>query len=234
MVQCASEEDAIRALRELREDLMSRPLYAAIPSMRPEAKKTALFFHAKDDHPEIRAKVFELLLELDFKFYAVIKDMRVVRDYAAGRKRMETRYHYHPNELYDLTVRMLFKQRLHKEASYKVTFARRGASDRTAALRIQLEKTRERFLAQQGITHEVALAIEPAYSWERPGLQIADYCLWALQRCYDKGEARFLHALWPKVSLIHDVDDPANKGYGRYLTRHTAMPDPEKIKVRWV
>jgi hypothetical protein len=40
------------------------------------------------------------------------------------------------------------------------------------------------------------------------------------------------HAIWSKVSLIRDVDDPAGKAYGAYLTRKTPPPDPEKIKSR--
>ena len=71
-----------------------------------------------------------------------------------------------------------------------------------------------------------------AYPWEHPCLQLADYCLWALQRCYERHEERFLNALWPKVSLVHDVDDPGGKGYGSYLTRQGPPPDPEAIKIR--
>ena len=234
MVRCINEPQVVSALSKLRADLIANPLYASIPSMQPEAGKTSRAFHAKDDHAEIRAKVFELLLTLDFKFYAVIKDMRAVHRYVRARQFMDSTYRYHPNELYDLTARMLFKQRLHKDSHYRIVFARRGTSDRTAALRDQLEQTRQRFLREQRLQHDAVLEIQPAYPWEEPCLQIADYCLWALQRCYERQEARFLHALWPKVSLIHDVDDPMGKQYGTYLTRTNAPPNPEKIKNRWI
>lgn len=234
MVRCADEADVERQLAELRVTLQRNPLYATIHSLRPEEQKTARAFHAKDDHAEIRSKVFELLVTLDFKFYAVIKDMRAVRNYVRDRNRMDSRYRYHPNELYDLTVRMLFKQRLHKEAHYRVVFARRGKSDRTAALTHELEQTRQRFLAERSVASTPKLEILPAFPWERPAIQVADYCLWALQRCYEKQEARFLNALWTKVSLIHDVDDRSGADYGRYLTRKSPPPDPEKIKNRWI
>lgn len=234
MVRCACDAEAATALEELRKELVTHPLYASIHSLQPSAGKTFRAFHAKDDHLEIRAKVFELLLTLDFKFYAVIKDMRAVLRYVEDRNRMNADYRYHPNELYDLTVRMLFKQQLHKHDHYRISFARRGKSDRTKALRDHLEQTRQRFLMEQGLQHEPALEIEPAYPWEQPCLQIADYCLWALQRCYERYEARFLHALWPKVSIIHDVDDPHGKRYGSYLTREGPPPNPNKIKIRWV
>ena len=234
MVCCADEVDATRQLAELRGSLQKNPLYATIYSLKPEAQKTARAFHAKDDHAEIRSKVFELLVGLDFKFYAVVKDMRAVREYVKSRNAMDSAYRYRPNELYDLTVRMLFKQRLHKEDHYKVIFARRGKSDRTEALKHQLEQARQAFLQEHKLTSNPALEIIPAYPWGQPCIQVTDYCLWALQRCYEKHEPRFLNALWSKVSLIHDVDDRGDAKYGKYLTRKSLPPDPEKIKNRWI
>lgn len=235
MVSCANDTDAASRLAALRTALLANPLYAGIPSLQVAAGKTARAFHAKDDHPEIRSKVFELIVGLDLKFYAVIKDMRRVRDYVQRRNQMDGTYRYHPNELYDLTVRMLFRERLHQDEHCRVVFARRGKSNRTAALTVQLEQTRRKFLAAHGVTSSTTLAIAPAYPWEQPCVQIADYCLWALQRCYEKHEARFLQAIWPKVSLIQDVDDPAAAaGYGSYLRRKDPCPDPQKIKNRWI
>ena len=234
MVRCADDEVVGTALNHLREELLKNPLYASIPSMQPASRKTARAFHAKDDHPEVRAKVFELLADMDFKVYAVVKDMRVVRSYVQNRNRMHADYRYTPNELYDLTVRMLFKQRLHTHDGYCITFARRGKSDRTRILRNELEKTRLCFLEEQKKNHDTEIEIRPAYPWEEPCLQVADYCLWALQRCYERNEARFIRSLWSKVSLLHDVDDPTGKKYGTYLSRNAEPPDPAKIKNRWI
>jgi hypothetical protein len=159
--------------------------------------------------------------------------MRKVLEYVQNRNQMDSSYRYDPNELYDLTVRMLFKTRLHKEPHYHITFARRGKSDRTKALQTQLEQTRERFLEEHKQDHNPTLEIQAAYPWEAPCIQIIDYALWALQRCYQKGENRFLKAIWSKVSLIHDVDDPI-KPYGKYLRRKDEPPKPEEIKNRWI
>jgi hypothetical protein len=234
MVRCARDAEAAQALVQLRQELLVHPLYASIASLQPEEGKTARAFHAKDDHAEIRAKVFERLLELDFKFYAAVKDMRAVLEYVKRRNRSDPAYRYHPNELYDLTVRMLFKDQLHKSDHYRITFARRGKSDRTEALRTQLERTRRRFLDEHRREHDSTLDIRPAYPWEEPCLQIADYCLWALQRCYQRHEARFLHALWPRIGMVHDADDPAGRQYGSYLTQRTGPPDVGRIKNRWI
>lgn len=233
MVRCGNDEAAAAELEALRMRLCQNPLYADIPSMQPEEKKTALHFHAKDDHPEIRAKVFESLVDLDFQFSAVIKDMRKVLQYVRDRNLMDSAYQYHPSELYDFTARMLFKSRLHKESAYRITFARRGKSDRTRALKKQLLAARQRFLREhQKDPEPPSLQITPAYPREAVCLQIADYALWALQRCYERHEARFLRAIWSKVSLIIDADDPDGKKYGTYHTRKSAPPDPRTIKNR--
>lgn len=234
MISCTDPVSLAQSIEDLRKSVLSNPLYSSIPSMQAEAKKTAKFFHAKDDHPEIRAKVFELLVGEDFKFFGVVKDMRSVLDYVRRRNKMDGDHHYHPNELYDLMVRMLFKQRLHKEDHYTIYFARRGKRDRTKALRNQLEKTRQDFLNEHALDLNPTLDIVPCNSWDQPCLQVADYCLWALQRCYEKFEDRFLKSIWSKVSLIRDVDDPDSKGYGIYLSRRGDPPDPQKIKNRWV
>jgi len=63
---------------------------------------------------------------------------------------------------------------------------------------------------------------------------VADYCLWALQRLYTRGEDRFLSLIWPKVSLIVDADDTSEKPYGTYHTRKRPSLDAQKIKCRKV
>lgn len=230
MIRATQDADHATRLRQLREELMANPLYAGIPSLQPEAKKTALFFHAKDDHPEIRAKVFETLTTLDFQFFAVIKDMQAVLNYVKERNAMDSSYRYHPNELYDLTTRRLFQNQLNQQDAYAVTFARRGKSDRSKALLEQLHIAQTR--GETSDHPHPSIKISPRYPWEAPCLQIADYCLWALQRSYEKGESRFLKALWPKVSLIVDIDDPNGKTQGTYLTSQSAIPlDTKNRKI---
>jgi hypothetical protein len=232
MVEITYESDVTAALTSLRTNLTANPLYSSIESLHPSKNKTARFFHAKDDHAEIRAKVFELLMSLDFKFYAVIKDMRSVLTYVNSRNQMNADYRYDPNELYDFTARMLFSKKLHRSSHSRVIFARRGQSDRTKALHTQLKEIQESDWRRYDRKAAPELDVVPAYPWDMPGLQIADYCLWALQRCYERGEGRFLNAIWPKVSLIHDADDPNGRKYGTYLTRKVSPPNPEKIKSR--
>jgi len=219
MVQLADQSAVERNLASLRANILADPYFKDVPSIQPKARKTALHFHAKDDLPEVRREVFKLLAGHDFKFFAVIKSMAAVLAYVRSRNTMDSTYRYAPNELYDLTVRLLFSKRLHQHGRYEVIFGRRGKSDRTRALQEQLDLARARFLDRIGRSTETEVAVIPAYPHEQPGLQVVDYCLWALQRLYERKEERFLHLLWPKISLIHDVDDKRHAGYGSYYNR---------------
>jgi len=126
--------------------------------------------------------------------------------------------HYHPNVLYDELVPRLFKDRLHKEDAYKVIFASRGKSDRTQALREALNEARVRFEKQWNIHSDAPIDIQALSATQSTCLQAADYFLWALQRCYEKREDRYIQYLWPQVRLIHDIDDVWIKKYGVYYS----------------
>ena len=58
----------------LRAELLADPLLQAVPPMKAGAGKTALFFHAKDDVPEVRHAVFKLLLRPELRLSAVVKE----------------------------------------------------------------------------------------------------------------------------------------------------------------
>jgi hypothetical protein len=66
------------------------------------------------------------------------------------------------------------------------------------------------------------------------GLQVADYCLWAVQRLFSKNEDRYLGLIWPKVALLVDADDTSEASYGTYHSRKRPPLDLLKIKSRKV
>jgi hypothetical protein len=206
-------------LNDLRARLLADPYFKGVPSMQPETRKTALAFHAKDDVPEVRREVFSLLQRHELHFSAVVRDKLQVVNYVRRRSKHDISYRYHPNELYDYMVRRLFKARLHKDDAYNVYFAKRGKSDRTAALLRALTAARERFCAQHGITNRAPINVIPTTPPECPGQQVADYFLWALQRLYERHEERYIALLWSSVSVVHDLDDTRRTPYGVYYTR---------------
>lgn len=208
-----------REMEALRARLLADPYFKGVPSMQPQARKTALAFHAKDDLPEVRREVFSLLLRHQMHFFAVVRDKLKVVEYVRQRNEREPSYRYNPNELYDYLVRRLFRDRLHKDDEYEIFFAKRGKSDRTKALLEALQAARNRFSQRWGMVSEAPIHVFPTTPSKCPGLQAADYFLWALQRLYERHEERFVALLWALVSLVHDVDGTREARYGVYYTK---------------
>src|SRR5688572_27245289 len=82
-------------LDELRKNLLADPYFKKVPSMQPEAHKTALMLHAKDDLPEVRREVFALLQRHEFRFMAVVRNKERVLEYVRQRNTAEFSYRYH-------------------------------------------------------------------------------------------------------------------------------------------
>lgn len=210
-------------LNKLRADLLADPYFRDVPSMKPAAKKTALYFHAKDDLPEVRREVFKLLQRHELKFSAVVRDKQSVLDYVRARNERDPQYRYKADELYDHIVRRLFKERLHKHDGYTIRFAIRGNSHRTAAFQAALETARTRFAREHSIAITGKLDVKACWPTDESALQAVDYFLWALQRAFEKREDRYLGLLWPQCSLIVDVDDTREAEYGAYYTRRKPL-----------
>lgn len=217
-------------MEALRLKLLSDPYFEGVPSMQPERKKTALGFHAKDDLPEVRREVFRWLLDQRIRFYAVVRRKSVIVDKVREHNAKKPNYRYHPNQLYDRCVSQLMQERLHQHDGYKIYFARRGSSDRTEALNNAIDAARQRFYAKWGIVGSAPIEIIPSDGRRVICLQVADYCLWALQRFYERGEDRFLNAIADKVGLIHDVDDTRQSGAGTYYTQKNPLTTEARAK----
>lgn len=192
----------------LRQSLVSDPYFSGVPSMQPAGRKTAVAFHAKDDLPEVRREVFRELLRHDITFHAVVRDKLRASEIVSDFRKINPIYRYKQEQLYDDLVRRLLRDKLHGDSSYDVTFARRGKSDRTRALRSALERGRRQWCTSCGIKHDPPpdVSIATQYPYENAGLQAVDYFLWALQRCYERKEDRFIQLVWDKVECVWDCD----------------------------
>jgi len=203
----------------IRQNLLADPYFKKVPSMQPEARKTALMFHAKDDVPEVRREVFALLQRHEFRFMAVVRNKERVLEYVRQRNAAELSYRYHPNELYDFMVRVLFKNLMHLDERYEIHFSKRWGQDRTEALKRALQIARDRFAQQWGKPSSSVINVTPLKPQESGGLQAADYFLWSLQRFYERREDRYVELLWNSFRLVHDLDDTRKTPYGVYYTR---------------
>lgn len=208
-----------KELNNLRAKLLDDPYFKGVPSMQIKAKKTAICFHAKDDLPEVRRELFQLLAKHELRFFAIIRDKTKLLEYVKKSNEKDSSYRYRPNELYDYLVRQLFRDRLHQHDAYEICFARRGKSDRTAAFQSALEVARQHFAEKWGILSSAPIKVVACHSRDIAGLQATDYFLWALQRFYERGEDRFLGYLWPSFRLVRDLDDTRQNRYGEYYTQ---------------
>ena len=167
------------------------------------------YLHACNDHPEVRAKFFEFLRNLEgFKIYIVI-----------GRKRLSTFKNKHNNnekEFYFDLVYHLLKDRLNKEEiDYRIFLSARQKSTQKH-LDEAISKAIERDNDKRNVSLDVSYSFDILRSQDTPELSIIDYFLWALHRYIVKGEDRFYNALKSKYNLIIDVYDTDNFGTNYY------------------
>jgi len=218
------DPDALgQALDSLRQEIFNDPYFRKIPSMQPVQNKTAIAFHAKDDIPEVRREVFKVLSRFEgLRLFAVIRDKHAV----LNEVRQYENKRYNPNDLYDQLVKKLFQGRLYQSDEYSITFATRGQSDRTRALRAALVDARTLYGEKTGIKREPHITIANVPSHENPCLQAADYVLWAIQRCYERREDRYLEVVAPFCHFMHDIDDTREKSYGVYY----ALKNPLRLE----
>ena len=217
VAQIADPEVVTWELNALRTKLMTHPRYKGIPSMQPEARKTATAFHAKDDYIEIREQVFELIRSFDIKVFVAIRSKAEIAE--AGKATFKNLgKKLQQNALYDDLIKRLFRNLLHKADVVQIAIARRGKAAREDALEQAINQAQKNFEAKWKISSNGSILIEPAYPSQVAGLQVVDYYLWALQRLYEREEDRFFKPLAQTYRLIMDLDDKRNKGCGEWYS----------------
>lgn len=215
------------ALDSLRSGLLSDPYFKNVPSMDPTRGKTALYFHAKDDLPEVRREVIKLLPTFGAKIHVAIRrkeDLVLAARIVHSRGSRLT-----DGEIYDDLVKRLLKNLLHKAEHNTIVFARRGKADRRQSLEAAISRAKTNFNSTWRTEHDRPTNVVVGDPWDHAGLQVADYYLWALQRLFEKGEDRFFAALAPGYRLIMDLDDKRQRPYGEWYSA-THPLTLEKIK----
>ena len=238
-----------RGLEALRKDLLADPYFRGVESFRPERAKTARMFHAKDDLPEVRFKVFDLLRGYGdrLRFRAVVCDKLVLVKEEQAKRQGLPKYRYNPDHLYDRLTHALLAKFSATADAYKLCVAKRGNRERNAALREALLKSEAEFTQRFGFSRGGPEAWETRITTpiDAVCLQAADYFLWVLQRFYeprkspDTGaevhEDRFLTVLWPQFSQVYDLDFGEKRGTyfirDKPLTVESRFPsEPRKKK----
>lgn len=185
----------------------------------PSLKKSLNYFHATDDCPEVREKVFKKVVTLNFKaeFIVARKIESVFRNKHLGK----------PNLFYDDLISKLFQNQLHSSKQNVIYFSVRTNRARQAPLEDAIRKAVITFENKWKTKVESEIKIYPQTPQAEPCLQIIDYIIWAVQRAFIKKETRYLDFVKNKISLIADIYD--FKYFGKnYYTRKNPL-DINKI-----
>lgn len=213
MVSLTDKKQIRAAIVNFMISIKEDPLYNTIYSV----KQPNWYLHARGDHPEVRAKFFEFLRNLDgFKCYIVI-----------GRKRLSTFQNKHNNndsEFYFDLVYHLIKDRLKDETELYQIFL--SARQKTTQLYLgnAIAKAVERDNNRRKISKNIQYKFDIVRSEDTPELCIVDYLLWALNRYISNDEERFFKALQSKFNLIIDVYDFEKYGMKRGNYYHRTNP----------
>lgn len=246
-----------KALTDLRTRLLADPFFAGVESFKPERKKTAVAFHAKDDIDAVRREVFQLLREQGQKvrFHAVAADKAAIAKEEQAKRAADPQYRYKPDSLYDELTGELFSA-VHRFADeHRLCVAQRGSKQRNEAIRASLAKADSTFESRFGFERKGQWSIEVSDPIRRVCLQAADYFLWAVQRFFEARfdpatqspvldkttgapvrEDRFLNLVWPQIMEIHDLHFGTDHGtrwsHAKPLSLAERFPLPKTKKPR--
>jgi len=197
----------------LREEIKHDPYLHGIPSL----KKSLISFHAKDDRPEVREKVFKLIGTLDFtaEIYFARKNETT----------FEKRFHRKESAFYDYLITKLFENKLHLAKDNKIYFAVRGSSTRQQPLENAIQQSVKLFEKKHYHKNKSSIKVQAQTPSGEPCLQIIDYINWAIQRAYTNQEIRFYKTIESKIKYLVDLYDTSN-----YSDNYYSKKNPFDIK----
>jgi len=215
LIETQEPEPIRRAIQSLQQEIVHDPYFQDFPSL----KKTTVAFHAKNDVPEIRYRVFQLLATLDFQAQFVVarKIERVFRNSFRAQE----------GEFYDRLVTRLFQNLLHRYEHNFIYFAKRGSRDRQAPLAEAIQRGIQHFEQKWRIRVTTTFDVQAQTPKGEPCLSVIDYMNWAVYRAFTTGEMRYYRTVADKVSLLVDLYDTDNYP-GNWYTRKNPF-DIEKI-----
>jgi hypothetical protein len=210
------EPDSLRKkLNDLHNEVVNDQYLKSIPSV----KKSIDSFHATDDCPEVREKIFKAIVGLPFK-----------SEFIVARKLEQVFFKRHkknPNLFYDDLVTKLFQNQLHKSTENIIYYAVRGNRARQAPLEDAIRAAILVFEEKWKRKVESEINIFPQRPTGEPCLQVVDYMNWAVQRAFLRSEMRYFNFLKDKISLIVDLYD--FEKYPRNYYNKTNVFDIKKI-----
>jgi len=183
------------SLGSLRKQIAEDAFLQGIPSL----KKSLVAFHAKDDCPEVRERVYKTLVNFDFT--AELFVARKIHNI------FNKRHHGNENEFYDDLISKLFENKLHLSKQNEIYFAVRGNKTRQIPLEQAIGKAIKTFETKWNKKIDSTINIYPQSPSGEPCLQVIDYVNWAVQRAFIRKETRFFNFIEGKIKYLVDIYD---------------------------
>ena len=190
MIETDNRKALRKAVVNFMDSIKADSLYNSIPSI---ATDKGWYVHARGDHPEIRAKFFELLRNLEgYKAHIVIakKDLNI----------FNRKHNNNPTEFYFDVLHHLLNGRLNDAGRhYNLYLSQRGNN---SIRRFQEAVTKAVETDKANTIGAIQYNHEIVQSKEMPELSIIDYLMWAVQRNLLQGESRYFDALKSKYETV--------------------------------
>ncbi len=210
-----NQNELTRKLNVVREEIRTDKYLKGISSI----DKTLKHFHAKDDCPEVREKVFKAIKEMDIDAYIIVarKDSAQFINKFGGKDR----------KLYSYLVEKLFENRLHLYSEIDFYFSKMGNMVREHNMKAALEKAKMVFQEKWGKENQSNIRIFIQEPSQIVPLQIIDYLLWSIYRVYTKNDMRYYNFIQEKIKLVTDIFD--SKKYPKIYYNNKNPLDVNKI-----
>lgn len=190
---------------ELQKRIVNDPYLHVIPSIKKKMNASGYFLHAKDDVPEVRKMVFELIRSIDCQFDAVVgkKSYRIY----------EKKHNGNQAEFYADMLSHLLHNSLIGHEKLVLNIAHRSRCTN----HINLEKGLQKALViAKHKFPEISSSCETVFNIQYPTtepiINLADYFLWALQRKLERGEERYFDFIENKIGDIAILYEDDHEG----------------------
>jgi len=197
-----------KEISELKNEIRNDPYLKDIPSI----KRSLIHFHAKDDCPEVREKVFKTISEFDFKTFIIV--------YRKDSDHFKNRFEGNQVMLYSYLVEKLLENRLHLYSDINIYFSKMGNIVREQTMMSAIKSAQSLFSGKWNHDYTNNINIDIQYPSQMAGLQIVDYMLWSVYRLFINREVRYYNYVKDKISLIHDIMDTDNYPENYYTRKN--------------
>lgn len=200
-----------KLLNNLKQEIANDEYLADIPSI----KKSVISFHAKDDSPEVREKVYKLIKTLDFKAQFIV-----------ARKKEEIfskRHKKSESTFYNEIASRLLENKMHQHNNV-IYFAKRGNKNRQIPLEDAVQTAIINFESKNNTKIETDTRVYIQVPTDEKCLEVIDYMNWAVQRAFNTGDMRYYNFVKDKISFVCDIYD-----FGKYPNNFYSKANPFDI-----